>query len=323
MMKVRACKTAVSAGFFAMVMFCAQLFATQASGELYFTNKIATFSSLDGQSYLAAQLVEADSSRIIFKTNGVFEAVAFTNLSPETLDQIGITQDYLASLKQSAANRAVALAKERTMLVDEEQRLRDGIGLLNLRVNTVEVSDNDPVYGNLRFCRVTLPSGVNTAVFVARLPDSVPEYFQRRDTLTRQIADLNSRIDATTAQVAAQSAQIDQAQNQVNQANAVPRQPAMVYDPYNQVVVNASDAVQNQINQEQANINSARVSVNDARDQIGAWRNDLTAAQGELNDLMHKEKTDTTVQVVLSHYLHNKYQIMVCAPQPEPEENGN
>ena len=300
-----------------------QVSLTQCGAVLSFTNKVATFSSLDGQMYVGAQLVEADSSRIIFKTNGVFDAVAFTNLSADTLDRIGITQDYLDSVRDGEARKAVALAAQRTMLADEQQRLGDGIGLLNLTVNTVEISDHDPIYGNLRFCRVTMPSGAAIAVFVARLPDTVPGYFQQRDSLARHVADLKSRIDTVTAQVEAQAAQLDQAQNQVDQANAAPRSPAFVYDPYNQVVINAADATQNQINQEQTRINRASDSLNDARDQVASWRTDLTAAQTELDALVRAQKKQTTVPAVLSHYLHNGYQIMVCAPPQEPPENGN
>ena len=102
-----------------------QVSLTQCGAVLSFTNKVATFSSLDGQMYVGAQLVEADSAGLFSRPTGCSTRWRSLNLSADTLDRIGITQDYLDSVRERSgeARKAVALAAQRTMLADEQQRV--------------------------------------------------------------------------------------------------------------------------------------------------------------------------------------------------------
>jgi hypothetical protein len=93
-MAVKACRKTVGAGLLTGALFCAQLLPNQASAELYFTNEVASFTNLEGETFERAKLIEADSSQLVFETNRIFGAVAFTNLSPAVLDRVGISLAY-------------------------------------------------------------------------------------------------------------------------------------------------------------------------------------------------------------------------------------
>lgn len=312
---VKAHRKTVGVGLIIAVVFCAQLLPNQASAELYFTNKIATFTSVSGQAYVGARLIEADSSQLVFETNGIFGAVAFTNLSPATLARVGISQAYLDSVRVAEAKQAVAVAAQRTMLAEEQQKLANGVGLLKMNVDSVEVSDNDPIYGDVRFCRISLATGVSTGVFMARLPGPVTAFFQQRDALVRQITRLGGRIQTRWVQVATGTAQLRAAQYQVDRANAAPPIPVFSGNyASDQAVQSTVDAMQNQVNLEQVDINYANDALNNEKNRLSDMKGDLAKAESDLEALNQTQKTATAMSAVLSHYLHNGYQVMVCAP---------
>lgn len=282
----------------------------QTTPDLWFTNRIVTFTNLQGGRFVDADLVEADASRVVFKTNGIFGTVEFTNLSPAMLDLIGIPASQLQLAHELEIQKAEAAARQRALLEDEREKLLDPSNLVKLTVESIQLADYDPIYGRVQFCNVRTTSGVTTPVFVVGLPATVTAYFDQRSALAQEIAQLAGQIETRTVQIAAGLEQVKQAQYQLDQS--APFTPTGAYgDPG---FVNVEMAQRNALNLAQSNINATMDALDNATNQVAAWREQLETAQAESDRLNRNEPSLASVLALPSHYLHNGITIVICAP---------
>ena len=148
--------------------------------EWRFTNRVATFTNLQGQAMVNASLIRADGSQLIFKTNDVYGTVNLTNLAPATLEMLGVPASYLQQVRAREKEQAGAAARAAALWKTEQEQLRNPDGLLPFMVESIVSSDYDTLFGQLRRCNVRMTNGAATTVWVARLPDSVPAYLQKK-----------------------------------------------------------------------------------------------------------------------------------------------
>lgn len=286
----------------------------QAAPDILFTNHYVTFTNLTGDTFHGAELIEADSSQVVFKTNGIFGTVKFTNVSPDTLRMIGVPDSHLEAARAAAASRTRQAAEEWTIIQNEKQRLWDPANLFVVAVESIQLRDNDPIYGQLQFCKIELTNGVTTTAFLARLPGTIQAFFDKRSALGLEIVRLTAAVNDVSAQGAMTADQIKQAQHQVDYANANPPTGLYTGTASDITVYNALQANQNQVNAAQQNINAATAGLGRTQEQITAWRGQIDQDQADLERMSSNAPPETQVHVLLSRYRHNGFQIMVCAP---------
>ena len=127
----------------------------QQAVDLVFTNKFASFTNLQGETFIGAELIEADATQVVFKTNDIYGAVKFTNLSTATLKSLGIPLSRLGLAHELEVQKAKAIANQRDILSQEQEELSDPSKLSGLRINSVISKSYSPIYyGWLQWCNV-------------------------------------------------------------------------------------------------------------------------------------------------------------------------
>lgn len=288
----------------------------QTALDLMFTNKVVTFTNLQGDLFLSAELVEADATQVVFRTNDIFGAEKLTNLSTATLQSLGIPVSRLGMAQELEVQKEQAASEQRAMLKQEQDALNDPTNLLGLKITSVISKNYSQIYGWLQFCNATLDGGLSGTFFIAKLPASAQEYLDRRAALSDSIAKLNNQIDSATAQIANTSANLRQAQYQVNRANATMPVAGITGDPgTDQASENIVASMQNQNALNQEKIHESQDSLDDLKNKVEDWKNQLTDEQKELRDLNDQEQSQLSFFVLKSHYTYNRFPILICAPQ--------
>ena len=291
--------------FFAMALLQAFLGCQngrcQQVADLVFTNKFATFTNLQGEKFTGAELIHADATQVVFKTNNIFGAVKFTNLSTATLESLGIPLSRLNLAHELEVQKAKALADRQAILNDEQEKLLDPTKLTKLNIDSVIFKDHDPLYGQVYWCTVRQNNGPATKLFVARLPDAIQTFFDRRAAVAQDISTISDHIDSENARIAAATADLNQAQNQV--------MPEITFMPV------GADSGAN-------TVNVTPESINEAKDQVLAWHKQLEDAHAELGKLNHDAPSATAVLVLRSRFMHNLFPVIICAP-PRVEPSGD
>ena len=85
----------------------------QTNSVLTFTNRFATFTNLQGQTYNRVELVRADDRRILYRCEGGGGTVYYTNLSPATLESLGLSADRIAVAAEQAVQEAASFKAKR------------------------------------------------------------------------------------------------------------------------------------------------------------------------------------------------------------------
>jgi hypothetical protein len=102
-----------------MKWLCFALFAGAAlAQDITFTNKTATFTTLDGRVYTNVTLVRATDYGIVWRADGM-GMVSYTNLAPAFLTSLGIGQERAEHAKALADRQARANASERAKAAAE------------------------------------------------------------------------------------------------------------------------------------------------------------------------------------------------------------
>ena len=284
--------------------------------DLYFTNRTVTFTDIHGTVFANAELMHTDLDRLIFRTNGNIGAVGFSNLSASALADIGIPNDYLRNIGTMKQKRQAAIDAPKIALREELLRLSDTSNLFTIKVNAIISRDYDANYGAVYRCEIRLPSGATAQMFVAKMPTGVSQYFSDRDLLDKQISQLTRQIDTGTAQIATVTANLKSAQYQVDRAFAAPPTPIYTGDPAtDQVVDNTMAAIRNGNYLAEVDIDYARQGVEDAKGTISDWKDKLAVAQKKRDTLKKSETSAVTVRVLLSRFMHNRIQMIVCGSQ--------
>ncbi|HXD00937.1 MAG TPA: hypothetical protein VN048_16465, partial [Verrucomicrobiae bacterium] len=186
----------------------------QTALDLMFTNKVVSFTNLQGDHFTSAELVEADATQVVFKTNDIFGAVKFTDLSKETLALIGIPESRLYLERELEIQKEQASANQRAILKQEQDALNDSSKLTSARISSVISKNYNPIYGWLQYCNISFDNGAAGTCFIAKLPSSVQEYIDKKSALAQSIDTLNNQIDVATGKISSQAASIRQAQYQ-------------------------------------------------------------------------------------------------------------
>lgn len=91
------------------------------AGDITFTNRTASFTSLQGQSYKGVHLVRADSDGLIWRDGASGGRICYTNLDPELLESLGISSNRIEIARARAEHKAVADARYRALVLAEAQ----------------------------------------------------------------------------------------------------------------------------------------------------------------------------------------------------------
>ena len=95
----------------ALCLLAASALAQQ--GTITFTNKIATFTNLEGRIFKDVQLVRADLDGLIWMQDVTSAGrICYTNLDPDVLESFGISSNRIAVALARAQHKAVARAQE-------------------------------------------------------------------------------------------------------------------------------------------------------------------------------------------------------------------
>jgi hypothetical protein len=290
--------------------------------EWPFFDRVASFTNRQGEAVPNATLIRADATQIIYKTNDIYGTVKLTNLSPATLDYIGVPASFLEQVMAQKQKQAQAAAKTAALWKSEQEKLRDPASLIPVTVESVISADYDSLHGKLQRCNVRMTNGAPATLWVARLPDAVPAYLQKEQALAQDISRLTqliqtgaAQVEAGAANLQAGAARVDQVEQQVGQN--IMLTPAVVYDG---MFANPGFDVFS-VNAARRNLASASNEVANAQNQVNEWRDNRDALQGQLNQMKNSEPMALTVMVLVSHFPHYGGQVLVCAPPP-PEQTG-
>jgi hypothetical protein len=113
----RVCWRSVSMGFMAMILPEAAL----SSDLIEFTNKVATFTNLQGEVLRQVVLVRGDLDGVIWRNAANGGRVCYTNLQPALLEVWGIPTNRIDSARARAAQKALAAAKYQALAAADAQ----------------------------------------------------------------------------------------------------------------------------------------------------------------------------------------------------------
>jgi hypothetical protein len=83
------------------------------AGDIFFTNKVATFTNLQGVAFKHVTLVKGDLDGVIWRDTVSGGRICYTNLHPELLESWGISTNRIEIALDRAQHKAVADAKYR------------------------------------------------------------------------------------------------------------------------------------------------------------------------------------------------------------------
>lgn len=303
--------------------------AAAASGaSLSLSNRVATFSDAGGHVYFDATLVRADfdaggGGRIIYRTNGDFNAIAFSLLTADTLRTLGVPDNHAELARQEDARRKEAALREAKSLADEQERLLDPTNLVPVKVDEVVARIGfDAVYGQLYNCRVHLgknPRPVN--VLVAKLPDDIADYYDRVKKQEGAVAGMKNEIAGAQAWAAGAARQLTYEQYQVEQARAQVNAGTAGMADWVRPAAAQRDAVK-EADQQQKRDASVLTNV---QEQISTYQKQLATLETNLAELKAAELPSTTRLMLPARRSFNGFQVFICAPatvQPPPEDDA-
>jgi len=256
----------------------------QSRPEVLFTNRIVTFTNLQGQVTVDANLIRATTDEVIFKTNDDYGTVMFTNLAPQVLEYLGVPQSHLKLVREQQAQLAEQAARELELLKDELAKLDDPANLVKVNIQSVVWTDYDALYGSVQRCNVSMPDGEDALVYVARLPATIPDYLNRKQPLEQTIAQLTDQIATGKAQVTNDTTLVNQAKHEKGARGVV-----------------------------RADIRAAEDNLLTAKNQLNAWNSQLKQLQTEMAAMEKMEASGTSVLVLPSHFKHNGSPLMICS----------
>lgn len=89
--------------------------------DLTFTNRILTFTNLQGKAFVQVELVRADLDGLIWRSGSMGGRVCYTNLDPLLLESLGIPTNRIKVAQARAESRAESERKARLVMTAEAQ----------------------------------------------------------------------------------------------------------------------------------------------------------------------------------------------------------
>jgi hypothetical protein len=95
--------------------------AAFAAGLIEFTNKVATFTNLQGEGFRQVSLVRGDLDGVVWRSGTSGGRVCYTNLHPALLQDWGIPTNRIQSARARAEQKTLADARYRAVAAEEAQ----------------------------------------------------------------------------------------------------------------------------------------------------------------------------------------------------------
>jgi hypothetical protein len=293
--------------------------------SITFSNKVATFRDAQGTVYQDANIYSAEfkadgTGRIIYRTNGEYNAISFARLSPETLTRLGVPDGYADIARDRDEQRKEAAARESQAMAEEQQRLLDPTNLVSVRVDAVLARvGSDPFYGAINSCRVQ--SGRNPAllnILVARLPDRVASYYESLARQEQEVNALKNQVAYGQSWIANASWQLSQEREQLNQTAAQVRTATAGMADWVYPTAVQREAVESARRQEQRNAGS----LTNAQKQLTGDQERLQDLEKKLLALQDSGPATTTLLMLPSRRTFNGIKLFLCAPESvQPQLN--
>ena len=285
----------------------------RAAMEVRFTNQVVTFTNLQGQVYKDASLLRASEDQLVFKTNDIFGTVYLTNVSPATLEMLGVPASHIQAVQELQRQKEDLAVRRREAFADDQERLTDPKNLIPFRVQAVLNKSQDPVYGTLTRCQLRAADGSLHTAWVARLPDSVPAYFARVREMEGAIAQFDERLTQEAAQIDAAAADIRQQDRAVQYV--AQNTPVVIGATDDMSYFNALANYHNYNAQAQTAVDNAKDALDARADALQKQQEQLDQMRADLDQLKRSGSQETAVQIIVSHYLHYNNPILVSAPK--------
>jgi len=279
-----------------------------------YTNFVTTFVDTDGNVFSEAKIIRADfdsdgSGRVVYQTNGDFNSIKLSKLTPGSLTALNIPSNHVQIARDFDRKQKEAAAKEAAAYAEEQRRLLDPANLTPMKIDAIiGKSAYDSVYGQLYSCKVRLGSrGALVTALVAKLPPDVSTYFDNVAQLQRYVADGDNRVSAGQAWVSQAQMALQQQDYQLQLAEANPSGMA----PWVYAAMMQNLGVQQARSQERLQAQSVSNTV----EQIEVARQQIDTVRSQLRDLESREVAATTKLVLPARHNFRGFQIYLCAPQ--------
>lgn len=89
--------------------------------DITFTNKVTTFTNLQGQIFANVHLIRGDLDGLIWRSDASGGRVCYTNLNTEWLTSVGISSNRVEIARARAAKKAISDARYRALVAAEAE----------------------------------------------------------------------------------------------------------------------------------------------------------------------------------------------------------
>lgn len=197
----------------ALIVCLCGVAAGQSTKEITFTNRVVTFTNLQGRTYRNVDLVRADNMGLVYQSDGQWGMVRYTNLSAQTIQDLGLPADKVTALADAEKQRA---ARMEELAAQERERMADPANWATVHVVAGQGTDAGWIWQVREF-----PGWF----FIANLPVKTAAYFRDYYTLIYKINVLkgqSAQLDQYSRQTGAQENQL-KAESQ--KEKGLPNQP--------------------------------------------------------------------------------------------------
>lgn len=260
----------------------------QTNSVVTFTNRFATFTNLQGQTYNRVELVRADDRRIIYRCEGGGGTVYYTNLSPATLESLGLSTNRIALAAEQA--RQEAFQKDQ-LEAQQRERMKDPANWRTVHLSALKHTVPGPA--GWTWSVVEIPG----MVVIYNVPSKTWRYFTRYDALVASAAQLNRQLAPYDQRLKQVEAVVKQLKNELYRQQYAENQAmsATYGDP---ALIEWVMAYTAPIRDWGADINRRGVQAEDLLFELQAQRENLAArledTLRQLEDLVINEKKDAT-----------------------------
>ena len=283
----------------------------QGTNDITFTNQVVTFTNLQGRTYRNVNLVRADDRGVVYQSGAEWGLVRYTNLSAQTIEDLGLPASKVNALANAEKERAARLAE---MAEQQRERMADPANWTTVHVVAGQGTDAGWIWQVKEF------SGW---FFINNLPAKTVAYFRdyyalayKINALQNQSAQLDQYIrqtDSQEAQLKAESKQEKALHNQV-EATASPEAAetinTYIVDPSRKQWANQIDRRNKQLQAEMTNVSKAKA----------ADESEIRTNQDDLQKLMStRGETDAKISVFRTGKKLQGYPVLFAREVKDPD----
>lgn len=285
----------------------------QTNSVITFTNRFATFTNLQGQMYSNVELVRAEDRRIMYRCEGGGGTVYYTNLSPATLEGMGLSTNRIALAAEQA--RQEAFQKDQ-LEAQERERMAEPANWRTVHLSALKHTVPGPA--GWTWTVVEIPG----MLVIYNVPSRTWRYFTRYDALAASATQLNQKLAAHDRRLKQLEAVIEQLRNELYRQQYAENQ-AMTAAYGDPALVEWVMAYTAPIRDWGADINRRGVQAEDLLFALQNQRKTLAAQLEEtlrqLEDLVINERQDAVeIKVFVTNKKAYGSPILVSTGDPEP-----